>query len=139
MNTNLQAERYSPAADRRGSGMTELLVAATLLLTGISLVMSVSFRTGKLWQDSRHHDLALQELTNQLELLTTKETNELESALAALEVSDAVKAALPNPKLSGRLHDDDFGARIELTITWERLGDATPLSLVAWLAPEEVP
>jgi hypothetical protein len=137
--SNTRSGFHSPS--RRGSMMTELLVAATLLITGISLVVSVSFRTGKLWQDSRHYQLALDELTNQLERLTTLDEAELAAELADVEPSDAIKTALPNPQLTSELLADELGARVKLEIDWDRPGNPKPLALVGWLGPsaEEVP
>lgn len=130
--------KHSP---RRGLVMTELVVAATLLITALSLVVTLSFRTGKLWQDSRHYKLAVEELTNQLERLTILDEAELDAALAEPAVSDAIQTALPNPRLSGTKVSDENGTRVVLEIQWDRIGKAEPLTLVGWIRPptEEVP
>ncbi len=120
---------------RHGLGMTELIVAATLLITALSLLVTLSFRTGKLWQDSRHYQLAVQELTNQQERLTSLDETALDTALTELVVSAAMQNALPNPRLTGKKISDDDGTRVLLEINWDRLGTAHPLSLVGWIAP----
>jgi hypothetical protein len=124
---------------RCGSAVIELIVAATLLITGLSLLGTVAFRTGKLWQDTRHRQLALDELTNQLERLTSFEESQIDELLEELTLSTAVDSVLPSAKLSGRKLSDDNGTRVVLEIEWNRLGAAEPLTLVGWLSPEVQP
>jgi hypothetical protein len=121
----------------RGSAVIELIVAATLLITGLSLLGTVAFRTGKLWQDTRHYQLAINELTNQLERLTSLDESEIDEQLGELTVSTAVENVLPFAKLSGRKLIDDNGTRVVLEIEWDRLSKAEPLTLVGWLSPKE--
>jgi hypothetical protein len=125
----------TPAASRRGLLMTELIVAAVLLITSLSLLVTLSFRTGKLWQDSRHYALAVNELTNQLERLTALEAAEIDTQLSELSPSAAVQSALPNPRLNGTKLADEFGTRVRLEIEWDRPGDAKPVTLTAWVSP----
>ena len=122
---------------RRGSATIELIVAATLLITGLSLLGTVAFRTGKLWQDTRHYQLAMDELTNQLERLTSLDESEIDEQLAELTVSTAVQDDLPFAKLSGRKFSDENGTRVLLEIEWDRLGSSEPLTLVGWISPTE--
>jgi hypothetical protein len=120
---------------RRGLMMTELIVAAILLITSLSLLVTLSFRTGKLWQDSRHYALAVDELTNQLEHLTALDAAEIDEQLTELVPSAAIQAALPNPKISGEKITDEYGVRVVLAIEWDRPGNAKPVTLTAWVAP----
>lgn len=122
---------------RHGLLMTELIVAAVLLISTISLLTVFSARTGKLWQDSRHYRLAVEELTNQLEKITSLDEAEIDARLADLRPSAEIEAALPNPRLSGKKVSDDYGRRVVVEIRWDRPGNAKPLSLVAWIAPPE--
>jgi hypothetical protein len=115
--------------------MTELIVAAVLLITSLSLLVTLSFRTGKLWQDSRHYTLAVNELTNQLERLTALDADEIDEQLAELRPSPAIQTALPNPRLVGTKLTDEYGSRILLEIEWNRLGNAKPVTLTAWVVP----
>jgi hypothetical protein len=114
--------------------MTEMVVAATLLITALSLVVTLSFRTGKLWQDSRHYRLAVEELTNQVERLTILDETKLDEELVDLAVSEAITTALPNPRLTGTKIDDEHGTRVALSLQWDRAGRPEPLTLVGWLA-----
>jgi hypothetical protein len=120
---------------RRGLFMTELIVAAILLITSLSLLVTLSFRTGKLWQDSRHYTLAVNELTNQLERLTALDAAEIDEQLAELAPSAAIQAALPNPKIAGEKLTDEYGVRVRLEIEWDRPGNAKPVTLTAWVTP----
>lgn len=122
-------------AIRRGYAMTDLVVAATLLVGIISFVAPLAVRSGRLWQDSRHYRLALDELSNQLERLTNMDEARRKAALAELSVSSQVRDRLPNPVLHGRSIDDSDGARLVLQLQWDRVGPAKPLTLVAWIDP----
>ncbi len=126
---------------RSGLAMTELVVAAGLLITALSLLATLSFRSGKLWQDSQHYKLAADELTNQLERLTLLDEATLDEALGNLDVTPAIKATLSDAKLSGSKIVDEFGPRIVLEINWDRAGKPEPLRLVGWLnkLSEEAP
>ena len=120
---------------RRGTTLLELLVAATLLVSVMSVVAPLAVRSGRLWQDSRHYQLALDELSNQLERLTSLDAAALEAALAELTPSQPVRDSLPNPVLSAETIDDAESRRLVLRLQWDRVGPAEPLTLVAWLDP----
>ncbi len=115
--------------------MTDLVVAATLLVGIMSFVAPLAVRSGRLWQDSRHYRLALDELSNQLERLTSLNENERDAALTELSVSPQVRARLPNPVLEAHAIDDTDGARLVLQLQWDRVGPAKPVTLVAWIDP----
>ncbi len=120
---------------RRGYAMTELVVAATLLVGILSFVAPLAVRSGRLWQDSRHYRLALDELSNQLERLTSLDQDQRDAALAELSVSPQVSARLPNPVIEGLKMNDGDGARLVLQLQWDRVGSAKPVTLVAWIDP----
>ena len=130
----VQFLRRGDRSPPRGLAITELVVAATLLITAISLVVTVSFRTGRVWQDSRHYQLAVEQVHNELERLTAFDASKIDAELTRLTVSDQIQAALPNPHLAGRKISDEFGDRVEVSLSWERLGSAQTVSLVGWLA-----
>jgi len=122
-------------ANRRGFTMTELVVAATLLIAGLSVVAPLAVRSGRVWQDSRHYRLAVEELSNQLERLTSLDAVDRAAALSELVPSTQVSTALPNPMLSAETLTDENGTRLVLRLTWDRLGKSTPLTLVGWIDP----
>lgn len=131
----LTMNHYRSRSTRRGLMMTELIVAAILLIASLSLLVTLSFRTGKLWQDSRHYALAVDELTNQLERLTALDAAEIDEQLTVLTTSAAIQSALPNPHISGEKLTDEYGVRVVLAIAWDRPGNAKPVTLTAWVAP----
>lgn len=120
---------------RSGYTMTDLVVGATLLIGLMSFVAPLSVRTGRLWQDSRHYRLALDELSNQLELLTRLDETERVAALENLSVSPQVSSRLPNPVLHAKTIEDEDGTRLVLQLQWDRIGPAGPVTLVAWIDP----
>ena len=131
----LTTRRRRARIGRRGYTMTDLVVAATLLVGIMSLVAPLAVRSGRLWQDSRHYRLALDELSNQLERLTNLDEGERDAALAKLSVSPQVRGRLPNPVLHAHSIDDSDGARLVLQLQWDRVGHAMPVTLVAWIDP----
>jgi prepilin-type N-terminal cleavage/methylation domain-containing protein len=133
MQTN---SRLQPTqATRRGFSLIELIVAATLLIGAMSIVAPLAVRSARLQQDSQHYQLALDELSNQLERLTGLDADALETALAKLTPSPTVRDVLPHPVLSAETIVDDDGRRLVLQLQWDRVGPARPLTLVAWLDP----
>lgn len=120
-------------ANRSGFTVTEMLVSALLLISIMSLVGPLAVRTGRLWQQTRHGRLALEELSNQLDRLTHLSTEERTVALAKLAPTESIRTALSNPQLSAKtLHDQD-GQRLVLQLTWDRAGAPGKLTLVGWL------
>ena len=133
MSGTIFASRQS--ADRRGYMMTDLVVAATLLVAVLSVVTPLAVRSGRLWQDSRHYRLAVDELSNQLERLTSLNQAQRETALAELSPSPQVRDRLQNAVLKAETIDDVDGRRLVLQLQWDRVGPAKPVSLVAWIDP----
>ncbi len=125
-----------PRTTRRcGFTITELIVAASLLVVVTSVVASLTVRSGRLWQDSRHYRLAIDELSNQLERLTSLDEARLATAIAELSPSQQVRDALPNPVLSAETLADEDGTRLVLHLAWDRLGKSVPVTLVGWVDP----
>ncbi|NOY41098.1 MAG: type II secretion system protein [Planctomycetes bacterium] len=120
---------------RCGFTVTELVVAASLLVVVMSVVASLTVRSGRLWQDSRHYRLAIDELSNQLERLTSLDETRLAMAIAELSPSQQVRDALPNPVLSAETLADEDGTRLLLHLAWDRLGKSVPVTLVGWVDP----
>ena len=123
---------------RRGVAFAEVIVAAVLLISGISLVGQMTVANGRLLQQSRHERLALDELTNQLERLTALQGETLQSAIDTLSPSPAAMAALPKPTLTAELVEDDDGNRLTLRIQWDRPQSSTPIALTGWLPTRPV-
>lgn len=119
---------------RRGSTITELIVAAGLLVTSTSLLATSSVAALKLNRLERYQAVASDELANQLERLLALPADEVTSALANLELSNWAQQTLPQASLSGSVVADAHGRRLVLHIDWARSGDAKPLVAVGWLS-----
>lgn len=129
--TRLVIKRDQRLRPLRGSMLTELIVAAGLLVTSISLLATGAVAGWKLQRLERQQNVAADELSNQLEQLLA--LSPAVAAIPQLEPSSWALQTLPNAELSGELIDDQFGRRIVLEIQWQRTGDSTPLIAVGWL------
>lgn len=118
---------------RRAVITFELLVAAGLLVCMIGVLAPLTARLGRMMNDGRHVRIALSELSNQIDVLTTYDRERLMEELESLTASEEIRHALPGAKLQGEVKSDGDGTRLILTIDWERPVKSTPLSLVAWL------
>lgn len=118
---------------RSGASATELIVATTLLLSLMGLLFPMTVRIERIWRDTRAYRIALNELSNQFDSLSTLPKDELASRIERLEVTSETQAALLGPELSGSLTDDENGTRLRLAITWQRGPNAEPLELIGWI------
>lgn len=118
---------------RCGTTMTELVVAATLMVSTMAIVAPLTVRTGRLWQDIRHHQLAMDELSSELERLVSLTSEQREQAIADLVPTDDLQASLPSPTLSAETIRDADGTRLRLSMNWTRAGKPKPVTLVGWL------
>ena len=83
--------------------------------------------------------IALDELSNQLDHLTTLSANELSSAVDSLQLMSTAAQRLPDARLTARLTPGPAASRLAVSIAWKN-GPATPmrpLTLVAWVAQGE--
>ncbi|NOZ40318.1 MAG: hypothetical protein GXP24_08845 [Planctomycetes bacterium] len=127
---------HSKLPKRRGGfTVTELIVAATLLVVLMSVVGTLTVSSGRLWQDTRHYRLAIDELSNQLDRLTALDDTRLTTAIAELSASPQIRSVLPNPVLTAESLADENGTRVVLQLAWDRLGKSRPVSLVGWMNP----
>jgi prepilin-type N-terminal cleavage/methylation domain-containing protein len=122
-------------ANRRGFTLTELLVAATLLVSIFSVVTPLAVRSGRIRQETHRYQIALDELSNQLDRLTAIDEKKLADALDELVPSPQAESELPSPELTAEIIDDADGRRLILRLTWDRPAGAVPLTLVGWLDP----
>jgi hypothetical protein len=124
------------ARARSGASSIEVLVAFTLLSTALSLMLPLVVRHGRLLESCRHYRLALDELSNQLDCLTTLPPAEAKSAVAQLAPSPFIAANLPGAKLMGQLKSADVGDRLTLQLSWDDMPEhPTAVSMAAWILP----
>jgi hypothetical protein len=116
-----------------GVTLVELIVAATLVVSGLTVIGRLSVSTGRMWQQTRFEQFALEELSNQLEHLLALPAEQRDVALSQIVPSDLAISRLPDPVITSRLLGDQAGQRIELQISWNRVGPAKPMSLVGWI------
>ncbi len=134
---NLAMDAFKRRTLRHAIGSLEVLVAFTLLATVLSVSAPLLIRNNRLIASQRDYRLSLDELSNQLDRLTTLSPAELPAAIERLVPSDFVIARLPGAKLSGELQPSDPGTRITLKLSWENLGNRrAPVALTAWVYPK---
>lgn len=118
---------------RHGTTLVECIVAASALSVAIATVTMGVFRIGRIWTDTAHYRIALQEVSNHLETLTTLPPDQVQPAIDAIAISPDVARSLDNAKLGGRLVQDSFGDRVRLELTWQDGRAIRPIRLEAWL------
>ena len=84
---------------RRGLTITEVVVAATLVVSMIGLVAPLTVRIGRVWQSTRQYRLAFHELANQMEFLSSLEVARCEDTLPSLKPSANLLESLPGARL----------------------------------------
>lgn len=127
---------YTRFHSRRGTTITEFVVACTLLVSLMLIVVPSAFRIGRLQQAIRQDRIAMDEVTNHLERLTQLPVDELKQELNTLTPSEFAASRLPDPEVSGTLQDSDAGYRLAVEISWNRLGEReTSLAMTTWIYP----
>jgi hypothetical protein len=114
--------------------LIELVVSASLVIAGLAIFGQLTTATGRTWSQTRQQSVALEELSSQLDRLIALPNGKIDDAIAALNPSDAAADALPGVKLAAKRFDDRDGARIELSIDWDRGRPSQPMRLTGWIA-----
>jgi Tfp pilus assembly protein FimT len=132
----MKQQRSLKSRFHRGFTSTELVVASSLLVALMGVVGPLAVRNSRLWIESRHHQLALEELTGELERLTAMDSTARAKAIESLKPSGLLLNAAPDATIEAETLWDQDGERLVLTLRWNR-GDhpRAPLRLVAWLDP----
>ncbi len=126
-------QQRQPRRPRGGLALNELIVAGALLIVGMGVSLRGYVACGQLWQDTRHQQLALDELAGHLERLAALEPNQRSAALQQLQPSAAVAQQLPGARLIAQVEQDADGERVLLGLQWDRRGDPPPVRLCGWL------
>lgn len=123
---------------RRGASSIEVVVAFTLLSVVLTAATSLVVRHGRLLQVHRDYQVALDEVSNQLERLTALPPGDVPAAVAELKPSTFASEHLPGAELRGTIEPADLGQRVTVELTWdESQGRSTPVTLAAWILPTE--
>ncbi len=123
---------------RRGLCFTEVIVAATLVVSAIGLLVPLTVRIGRVWQSTRQYRLAFNELANHMEQLTSLGESQCDVEIPHLKLSDRLADSLPGACLQGEIVRDLDGTRLILSLDWERGSNSVPISLVGWLNTDSV-
>jgi prepilin-type N-terminal cleavage/methylation domain-containing protein len=138
------ARRPPLPCGRRGFTMVEVVAAAAVTAMMLGMVTPLFARQLRFVAEARRERIALEELANQAERLAALPGDGLAAALAAAELSPAVRDLLPGARLqAARAGSSALGERIVLSLSWDAPGRRErPLCLVTWIPPrreEEVP
>ncbi len=114
--------------------MLEVLVALTLLMSVLSVSVTLIVRHGRLLVTQRHYRLALDELSNQMDRVTTLPPGEVAQALPQLAASSFVAERLPAAKLTAEAMPTDIGQRVVLRLTWNEQHEQT-VAMTGWALP----
>ena len=134
--TTLYHRTPQPRKRRHGATLFELMVAATLLVSGVGVAAPLTVRSGRIWQQTRHQQLALDELSNQMESLIDLPLEELKEQIGKVELSDPASTLLADAVLTAEIVNQESESQLRLSINWKRVGSPEPLTLVGWLTPE---
>jgi hypothetical protein len=100
----------------------------------LSVSLPLIFRHGHLLVVQRHYRQALDELSNQLDRLTSLSGTDLDKALKQLSPSPFIAARLSNAKLQGESKPDDAGQRVTLHLMWNDPREER-VTMTGWVFP----
>lgn len=130
----------SAGRPRFGMSSIEAIVAFTLLSTALTLSLPLIVHHQRLLESARHYRLALDELSNQVDRLTSIPAADVSSELTRLAPSPFLAKNLPGAALTGELQSADIGQRLTLHLTWNDLPRSpTTVALTAWILPTAEP
>ncbi len=120
---------------RGGASSLECVMAFTLLSSVLAFAAPLLVKHRRLVNSQREYRLALDEVSNQLERLTSLPGGEVEQAVEQLQLSEFAAARLPEAKLQRELRPADKGRQVTLSLTWEQ-PTAAPVVLTGWIFPD---
>ncbi|MCS7468851.1 hypothetical protein NZK35_19540 [Stieleria sp. ICT_E10.1] len=120
---------------RNGLVLLETLIAAGVTLVMLSVAVPMVIRSARIWKQTRHQQVAADELSGQLDRLIAMPAESRRQAMEQLTVSPAIAEVLHDATIDATLVNDDDGKRIEMSLQWTRAGDPLPVTLVAWIDP----
>lgn len=117
---------------RNGVTIIETMVALGLLVTVMSVTASLAVQNSRLLAGNRAYRLAVDELSNRLDLLALMPPADLADAIKSLG-ADEFTGPLAGATLRGAVEAEDLGRRITLTLDWPGAVKRRPsVVLCAW-------
>lgn len=136
LTTRFLMNRHRQRRTREAFTSVEVTVASTLLVVIMSTIGPLAIRTTRIWQDSRHQQLALEELTGQIERLIALSPSDRTEAMQTLTPSQALATAAPNAEIIGQTLQNSESTRIVLKLRWNQPNyPRADLTLVGWVDP----
>jgi len=125
----------SPDSIRAGVSSLEVVVALGLLTAALSTTLPLFVRHARLLTESRQERIAIEELANLAERLSSLDPAAVAAFLKAPAVSPIAAAGLPGARLSVSLADSPLGQQATLRLSWRAAGRRDhPLEMAVWLA-----
>lgn len=124
--------RQPPTARRAAVTALETVVALGLVSVGVSIATTIAVRNHHLLADNRAYRVAVDELSNRLDVLVTMPGEAAAAAVDALPDTE-LPAPLVGAKLAGAIEDEAVGRRITLSLVWGGAVQRRPeVVLSAW-------
>ena len=136
MKLSCKKSRRHLCQQRSGISMAELVASAAVLTLLMSMVTGMCYRISTIWKDVGHHRVALVELSNQLDRLTTMEVEQAREELESIAATSTCSRTLRDPKLKGELVETDLGTQVNLELNWTRVNPGTPVRFSGWIVKE---
>ena len=115
---------------RNGFMQLEIVVATGLLVVAISGLAKLYHQLAGVARDSKHYQLALHEVMNQIGLLQETPLEKLDQAVLEVKLPDEVLDVLPEAKLAAERKEDSAGTWVIVRMSWNRVGNPPPIELM---------
>ena len=119
---------------RSGFTSTELVVACSLLVAATSAIATLAVKTTRLWQDSRHQQIAIEELSSELDRLIALDPTTRIVAMQNVTPSEILQEICPSVTLSASWEDEARSA-IQLKLNWNTVQPKASVELTGWINP----
>lgn len=123
---------------RRGTTMIECVVAAGVLMIAMGTVTTMAFRISRIWTQTGHQRIAMDELSNQIERVLDTEPDKIDELIEELQPSEVAMNSLDQPKLLAARVRDELGDRVTLELRWRSAHPIAPVELTGWIDPSAV-
>lgn len=119
---------------RRGSTVIECVVAASVLIVAMGTITTMSFRASRMWIDTGHQRIAMNEIVNQLEQIVDAEPEEIDSLVENMAPSSFARESLDQPVISAVRIRDRSGDRVTVELAWRSPHPIAPVELTGWIS-----